>query len=75
MVGMEWAIVETVETPDAVVASRTDPNRVSEYYKWFTNTVRGGKFIRVIVCSNLDDAFVLTAHMARRIPIRGELSK
>ena len=67
MVGMEWAIAETVESPDAVVASRTDPDRVSEYYKWFTNTVRSGKFIRVVVCSNLDDAFVLTAQMARRI--------
>ena len=72
MVGMEWAIAETVESPDAVVASRTDPDRVNEYYKWFTNTDRGDKFIRVVVRSNLDDAFVLTAHMARRIPRRGE---
>ena len=72
MDGMEWAIAETLESPDAVVVSRTDPDRVNEYYKWSTNTDRGDKFIRVVVCSHRGDAFVLTAHMARRIPGRSE---
>jgi alanine-alpha-ketoisovalerate/valine-pyruvate aminotransferase len=75
MAGMEWAIAETLESPDEIMPSRTDPARVNEYYKWFTNTTRGNKFIRVVVCfhqGDQGDAFVLTAHLARRIPRRGE---
>jgi hypothetical protein len=41
MAGMEWAIAETLELPDEIMPSRTDPARVSEYYKWFTNTTGG----------------------------------
>ncbi|MFQ6029523.1 MAG: hypothetical protein ACE5Q6_18760 [Dehalococcoidia bacterium] len=67
---MEWAIVETLESPDARIISQWDPS-VMEYYKWFDNTTRGGKFIRVPVKFQNGDAFVLTAHYVRRIP-RGE---
>ena len=72
MAGMEWAIAETLELPDEIMPSRADPARVSEYYKWFTNTTGGNKFIRVVVCFHPDDAFVLTAHLVRRIPRRGK---
>ena len=72
MTGMEWAIAETLEAPDATLPSVSDPQTVTEYYRWFNNTSRGEKYIRVVVKLERDDCFVLTAHLCRRIPRRGE---
>ena len=72
MYGMEWAIGETLEAPVSTLPSVKDPESVLEYFRWFPNTSRGGKYVRVVVKFEPDDAFVLTAHLARRIPQRGE---
>jgi hypothetical protein len=72
MLGMEWAIGETLEAPEAALPSLDDPDNVVEYYKWFPDTTRGEKYVRVVVKYNQEDAFVITAHLSRRIPQRGE---
>ena len=72
MYGMEWAIGETLEDPAAILPSVKDPESVLEYFRWFPNTSRGEKYVRVVVKFHQDDAFVLTAHLTRRIPQRGE---
>ncbi len=72
MDGMEQAIVETLESPDAVIRSIRDPEHVREHYKWFADTSRGAKFLRTVVRYSEDDAFLITTHFTRRIPRRGE---
>ena len=72
MIGMEWAIAETLQAPESTLPSVTDPENVLEYYRWFSNTNRGEKYVRVVIRLEQSDAFVLTAHLCRRIPKRGE---
>ena len=71
MVGLEWAIRETMDSPEVVLASVRDPERVREYYRWFPETPEGSKFVRVVIGFEQAGAFVITAHLARRIPRRG----
>ena len=71
MSGLEWTFGPTLESPDAVLASRNDPERVREYYKEFRG-IAIGKFVCVVVCFDEGGAFVLTAHGARRMPRRGK---
>jgi hypothetical protein len=71
MLGMEWAIGTTIAVPDSTLPSVTDPDSVIEFYRWFPETTRRGKFVRVVVKYTPVDAFVLTAHLTRRIPRRG----
>ena len=71
MVGMEWAIRETMESPETVLVSVRDPERVREFYRWFPNTPEGSKFVRVVIGFEQHNAFVITAHLTRRIPRRG----
>ena len=69
MAGLQWAITDTLESPDVELPSRTDPERVTEFYKEFPNT-GVGRFVKVVVCFENGDPFVLTAHGCRRIPRR-----
>lgn len=71
MVGMEWAIRETVESPQTVLVSVRGPERVREYYRWFPETTEGSKFVRVVIAVEQDGLFVITAHLTKRIPARG----
>ena len=71
MAGLQWAIAETLESPDVQLTSRTDPARAREYYKAIPDT-GVGRFVKVVVCFDNDDPFVLTAHGCRRIPRRVE---
>ncbi len=72
MLGMDKAIVQTLESPEVILPSVSDPETVVEYFKFFPETSRGEKFVRVVVKYTRNDAFVITAHLARRIPRRGE---
>ena len=49
MSGMEWAIRETLASPDAILNSVRNPGSVVEYYKWFLGTDRGDKYVKVVV--------------------------
>ena len=72
MLGMDEAIVQTLESPEVILPSVSDPDSVVEYFRFFPETSRGEKFVRVVVKYARNDALVITAHLARRIPRRGE---
>jgi hypothetical protein len=67
MAEFKWTIGETLKSPDAVLFSKSDPDRVREFYKDIP-AVWLSRFIRVVVCFEADSPFVLTAHPARRVP-------
>ena len=67
MTEMEPAIEETLQDPEKVVRSMTDPN-ARLYYRVYFRTVVGGKFLCVVVKITDDtDAFVLTAYLTDRV--------
>jgi len=66
MVSMEGAIEETVLQPDRVVRSFSDP-QARLYYRFYSRTMVGGKYLCVVVKTLDADAFVLTAYLTDRI--------
>ena len=57
----------TLKQPDEITIPDDDPDTVRSYYKWFTGTVVGDKWVRVVVKYLPDDAFVLTAFVTSRV--------
>jgi hypothetical protein len=72
MLGMEWAVRETLEDPEEVRKSRDDPNTVKLYYRRYTITGAGGKMVCVVAKFLENDAFILTAYQTYKV-IPGEL--
>ena len=72
MMGLEWIIQQTLEEPEAVRRSTSDPVRVRLYYRRFGGPVIRGRYICVVVKLQGDDAFVLTAYIADNVK-RGDL--
>ena len=66
MAEMEPAIEETLQDPERVVQSISDPD-VHLYYRFYFRTVVGGKFLCVVVKMGEAGAFVLTAYLTDRI--------
>ena len=67
MLYMRSELVETLQNPDFVSRSSTDPASVRIYIKWFENTYVGNKWLRAIVKAEDDiDSFVLTAFVRPR---------
>ena len=71
MMGLEWAIRQSLEEPEEVRRSTSDRERVRLYYRRFGGTVIKGKYVCVVVKVQDDDAFVLTAYITGNIK-RGE---
>jgi hypothetical protein len=70
MAGLEAAIAQTLREPEIVRKSRSDVT-VALYYRYYTNTLVGDKWLCVVVKLLLDDAFVLTAYLTDK-PKQGE---
>lgn len=66
MVDMEPAIEETLQDPERVVQSLSDP-AVHLYYRFYFRTVVGGKFLCAVVKMGEAGAFLLTAYLTDRI--------
>lgn len=69
---MQRAIRETLEDPQEVRKSRKAPDIGRLYYRWYTDTEKGEKWVCVVVKFLENDAFISTAYLARRI-MSGEL--
>jgi hypothetical protein len=67
IVGMESAITGTLESPEEVRWSTRDPLQVTLYYRRYTRSIAGDKYMCVVVKILGDDAFVLTAYLTDRI--------
>jgi hypothetical protein len=64
---MQWAVGETLQDPDEVWKSFSDPDSARVYYRWYTDTRVGDKWVCVAVKFLEKDAFVLTAYATGRI--------
>jgi hypothetical protein len=62
MVGMRSAIVETLKHPALVIESISD-EAAHMYYRFYSATRVGDKFVCVVVKVEPADAFVLTAYL------------
>ena len=66
MIGMEGAIAQTLESPEAVIRSLAD-SRAHLYHRFYVGTKVGDKFLCVVVKIQDDDAFVLTAYLTEKV--------
>lgn len=69
MVDMEEALEQTLQEPELVRRSNSDPN-AALYYRFYSNTMAGNKWLCVVV-KRLEDAFILTAYLTDK-PKQGE---
>lgn len=66
MVEMELYIGETLLNPEIVIESKSD-NTAILYYRFYTKTKVGGKYLCVVVKVGESDAFVLTAYLTNKV--------
>jgi len=63
---MRTAVEETLEGPEVVVQSMSDPEG-RLYYRFHGRTLVGGKHLCVVVKLRDDDAFVVTAYLTDQV--------
>jgi|SRR3990172_3744958 len=68
MAGMETAIEETLSKPERVVQSASGPEALL-YYRFYTSTRVGGKFLCVVVKSIRGNSFILTAYLTDKMKL------
>ena len=66
MAQMGIAIHDTLLNPETVVQSKSD-EKARLYYRYYSKTMVGGKFLCVIVKVEKNDAFVLTAYLTDKM--------
>ena len=66
MMEMDTEIERTLWKPEQVRRSRTDPTVVL-YYRYYTETIVGNKWLCVVVKLLIDDAFVITAYLTDKL--------
>jgi hypothetical protein len=59
---MQWAVRETLESPQEVRKSRKAPDTGRLYYRRYTGTEKGDKWVCVVVKFLENDAFISTAY-------------
>jgi hypothetical protein len=69
MAGLDAAISETLKDPALVIQSISD-EAARLYYRFYSGTRAGDKFLCVVVKVTVGDAFVLTAYLTDK-PKRG----
>jgi hypothetical protein len=70
MVGMESKIADTLKKPQLVRKSRSDDS-VNLFYRFYTQTKIGDKWLCVVAKYFPDDAFVVTAYFTAK-PKKGD---
>ena len=60
-------VAETLRNAEEIRRSNSDPETVRLYHKWFHGTVKGDKWVRVVVKVLPDDAYILTAYVTSAI--------
>ncbi len=70
MSNLDAEIEEVLKRPSFVRRSRTDP-RVELFYRYYENTIVGGKWLCAVVKYWETDAFVITAYLTDK-PKTGE---
>ena len=70
MVGMESQIADTLKQPQLVRKSRSDDS-AELFYRFYTQTAIGDKWLCVVVKYLSDDAFIVTAYFTDK-PKKGD---
>ena len=70
MVGMESQIADTLKYPQLVCKSRSDES-AALFYRFYTQTAIGDKWLCVVVKYLADDAFIVTAYFTDK-PKKGD---
>ena len=70
MIGMELLIADTLKIPQLVRKSRSD-DRTEMFYRFYTRTTIGDKWLCVVVKYLVNDAFVVTAYFTDK-PKKGD---
>ena len=73
MIHFRAEIRGTLREPDEIRRSLVDSERGRLYYKWYYGTIKGDKWVCVVVKILPSEAFVTTAYITGRIQQRGEL--
>ena len=60
-------VVETLREVEEIRRSKSDPETVWLYHKWYYGTVRGDKWVCVVVKISPDDAYIITAYVTPEI--------
>ena len=71
MADFRTEIVETLREPDEIRRSLTDPERGRLYNKWYYKTIKGDKWVCVVVKMLPEEAFITTVYVTGKIR-RGE---
>ena len=66
MVASEGQLQETLQNPEQVAQSITDPD-VHLYYRRYTDTIVGDKLLCIVVKITAQDAFVITAYLTDKV--------
>ena len=66
MQGMSESIIETLQTPQKVMQSLSDPD-AHLYYRFYIGTRVGDKYLCVVAKITSHDAFILTAYLTDTI--------
>lgn len=72
MVNFQTEVGETLRNPEQIRRSARDPERCSLYYKWYSGTIIGDKWLCVVIKVLPGEAFVQTAYATDKIK-RGDL--
>jgi hypothetical protein len=70
MVGMESQIADTLKNPRLVRKSRSDDS-AELFYRFYTQTAIGDKWLCIVVKYSLNDAFIVTAYFTDK-PKKGD---
>ena len=71
MAGLDAAIAETLAEPEQVIESVSDP-QMRLYYRPYSRTPVGAKWLCIVVKIAANDAFIVTAYLTDR-PKRGNV--
>jgi len=66
MSSLEDAIDETLQDPESVIRSRSD-DQARLYYRFYSDTPVGEKYLCVVVKVRAEDAFILTAYLTDKL--------
>lgn len=66
LIGIEYVIGETLNSPDSVVQDEDD-EEVFIYRRWYTGIYHGDKWVVVVVVIHPDDAFISTAYVTSEL--------
>ena len=70
MASMEAELNRTLQSPEIVRLSKSDAE-IALYYRFYTDTTVGDKWLCVVVKFLVEDAFILTAYLTDK-PKQGE---